>query len=71
MQTLKHFAEFLALSKLGRLPQEGEGKLPTAGSVRGAMRRFCNAWERENHTFMSLDLKRSMAPVSRHENALK
>ncbi|RSL93373.1 hypothetical protein CDV31_014729 [Fusarium ambrosium] len=63
MQTLKHFAEFLGLSKVGRLPQEDGKKSPTVGSIRGAMRRFCNAWEREHHAFISLDVERSMAPV--------
>jgi hypothetical protein len=63
MQTLKHFAEFLGISKVGRLPQEDGKKSPTVGSIRGAMRRFCNAWEREHHTFISLDVERSMAPV--------
>uniref|UniRef100_A0A4E9EHL3 C2H2-type domain-containing protein n=1 Tax=Gibberella zeae TaxID=5518 RepID=A0A4E9EHL3_GIBZA len=71
MQTLKHFAEFLALSKLGRLPQGSGKQLPTAGSVRGAMRRFCNAWERANHTYISLDVKRSMAPYIEGELANK
>ena len=63
MQSLKHFAEFLGRSKLGRLPQEDGQKVPTAGSIRGAMRRFCNAWERANHAYISLDVKLSMAPV--------
>ncbi|KAF5531769.1 carbonic anhydrase 2, partial [Fusarium mexicanum] len=71
MQTLKHFAEFLGLAKLGRLPQEGGKKMPTAHSIRGAMRRFCNAWERANHTYLSLDVERSMAPYIEGELATK
>jgi hypothetical protein len=69
MQTLKHFAEFLGRSKLGRLPQEDGKQIPTAGSIRGAMRRFCNAWERANHAHISLDVERSMAPVCSYESA--
>src|SRR5216117_2933981 len=32
------------------------------GSVRGAMRRFCNAWKRENHQEIPPEIERSMAP---------
>lgn len=63
MQTLKHFAEFLGLSKSGRLPQEDGRQRPTVGSIRSMMRRFYNAWERANNSVISLDVKRSMAPV--------
>ncbi|CVK91801.1 uncharacterized protein FMAN_06805 [Fusarium mangiferae] len=71
MQTLKHFAEFLGRSKRGRLPQENGKQMPTAGSIRSAMRRFCNAWERANHTYITFDVERSMAPYIEGELANK
>ncbi|CAM1508797.1 Fc.00g056450.m01.CDS01 [Cosmosporella sp. VM-42] len=71
MQALKHFAEFLGRSKIGRLPQEDGKKMATAGSIRSAMRRFCNAWEREHHAYIPLDFARSMAPYIDGELAKK
>jgi hypothetical protein len=61
MQVMKHFAETVALGTKGKLNEEGE--LPTTDSLRGAMRRFYNAWERHYDLEIPLDVKQSMAPV--------
>lgn len=60
---MKHFAEAMALGTTGKLDEDDE--LPTTDSLRGKMRRFYNAWERHYNLTISLDVKRSMAPVSR------
>lgn len=63
MRVMKNFAEAMALGTMGKLDEEDE--LPTNDSLRGKMRRFYNAWERHYNLTISLDVKRSMAPVSR------
>lgn len=68
MQCLKLFAEFLGLTMKGKVRGKVDPKKkPRAdtGSVRGAMRRFCNAWKRENHQEIPPEIERSMAPVSK------
>jgi hypothetical protein len=64
---MKHFAETMALGTMGKLDDEDE--LPTPDSLRCKMRRFYNAWERHHNLTISLDVKRSMAPVSKTYHA--
>jgi len=61
MQVIKHFAETLTLGTKGKLDEEDE--LLTPDSLRGAMRRFYNAWERHYDLEIPLDVKWSIAPV--------
>jgi hypothetical protein len=69
MRVMKHFAETMALGTIGKLDDEDE--LPTPDSLRCKMRRFYNAWERHHNLTISLDVKRSMAPVSVTYHAVK
>jgi hypothetical protein len=62
MQTMKHFTKAVALGTIGKLDKENE--LPTPYSVRCKIRQFYNAWERHYNELISLEVKRSMAPVS-------
>ena len=66
MQDMKLYAEFLGRTMQGRRKRRSGPKpeMATTGSVRGAMRRFCNAWEWKSHLKMPKDIKYSMAPVS-------
>ncbi len=66
MRVMKHFAETMALGTIGKL--DGEDELPTPDSLRIKMRRFYNAWERHYKLEISLDVKRSMAPVRINPN---
>ncbi|KAK3984490.1 hypothetical protein QBC44DRAFT_336862 [Cladorrhinum sp. PSN332] len=73
MQCLKLFAEFLGRTMKGKVRGRLDPEKPKAdtGSVRGAMRRFCNAWERENHQEIPPEIKLSMAPFIDGELAKK
>lgn len=66
MQCLKLFAEFFGRTMKGEVRGRLDPEKPNAdtGSVRGAMRRFCNAWKRMNHQEIPHQIKLSMAPVS-------
>ncbi|KAI5865864.1 hypothetical protein GGS23DRAFT_594031 [Durotheca rogersii] len=60
---LKLFAEFLDLTMKGEVRGRLDPRKPRAdtGSIRGAMRRFCNAWERENHWEIPYYIEQFMA----------
>ncbi|KFY96272.1 hypothetical protein V500_02528 [Pseudogymnoascus sp. VKM F-4518 (FW-2643)] len=61
MQCMKHFAEVVGRSTVGRLD---EGGMATVKTVRNKVRIFMSQWERENHQSIPPKVHRSMAPVS-------
>ena len=69
MQVMKHFAETVGLGIEGKLDEE-DGLL-TPDSLRAAMRRFYNAWERYYNSEIPLNVKRLIALVSKAVLLLK
>ena len=61
MRTMKHFAEVVGITTLGRLDKTGKA---TTWSVRNKMRRFYNMWERDYKVSIPEEVKLSVAPVS-------
>ncbi|OBT38904.1 hypothetical protein VE00_10781 [Pseudogymnoascus sp. WSF 3629] len=59
MQCMKHFAELVGRSTVGRLD---EGGMATVKTVRNKVRIFMSQWERENHQSIPPKVHESMAP---------
>ncbi|KAL3952669.1 hypothetical protein ACCO45_012612 [Purpureocillium lilacinum] len=70
IQTLKQYAECIALAAKGRLDKTGKRR-PTATSVRNEMRQFCSAWQRAHNARIPPDVRLSMAPYIEGELAKK
>ncbi|KAK4095597.1 hypothetical protein Purlil1_393 [Purpureocillium lilacinum] len=70
IQTLKQYAECIALAAKGRLDKTGKRR-PTATSVRNGMRKFCSAWQRAHNVHIPPDARLSMAPYIEGELAKK
>ncbi|KAJ6436687.1 carbonic anhydrase [Purpureocillium lavendulum] len=70
IQTLKQYAECIALAAKGRLDKTGKRR-PTATSVRNEMRQFCSAWQRSHNARIPPDVRLSMAPYIEGELARK
>jgi hypothetical protein len=64
MQHLKHYVDFLITSTIPKLGEE-----PDQDSIRGKVRRFCNAWERKYNSTIPSSIKESMAPVSNFKHS--
>jgi hypothetical protein len=67
METLKHFAKFIALAIRSRVKKDNPQGRPTVDSVRNQMRKFCSAWNRDNvdkGQRIPEEVTLSMAPVS-------